>query len=101
MNLTLNIQKNTAQRLQKVLAQVDNQEVFVQNFIDFQRYELKKSLVLLGNDLNDFEKKYQKSSKAFYHDFQQGLLSDDEDYLLWSGIYEMWLENKNKLKVLE
>jgi len=36
-------------------------------------------------------------SETFYHQFEQGLLDDSEDYILWSGLYEMLQDNQQQL----
>ena len=36
-------------------------------------------------------------SDSFYEKFLQGDLNDDEDFMIWSGLYELLIENKNKL----
>ena len=40
------------------------------------------------------------SSEEFYQKFEQGLTGDNEDFIVWSGIYEMFYENEKKLSEL-
>jgi hypothetical protein len=50
--------------------------------------------------MKDFEEKYSMSSEEFYQKFEQGVMGDNEDYIVWSGIYEMFYENEKKLSEL-
>ena len=52
-------------------------------------------------DLYDFEKKYGISTKDFYTQYKAGKKGDDEDTLIWAGIYEMFLENMQKLSEIQ
>lgn len=47
-------------------------------------------------DLQEFEARYQMSSETFYEQFGQGILDDREDFIIWSGLYELLLGNKNQ-----
>jgi hypothetical protein len=47
-------------------------------------------------DLQEFEARYQMTSETFYQQFAQGILDDREDFILWSGLYELLLGNKNQ-----
>jgi hypothetical protein len=58
---------------------------------------LRKALLNIQIDLNKFEDKYNLSSDTFYKKFRAGELGDDEDYMLWAAIYEMFIENQNRL----
>jgi len=48
-----------------------------------------------------FEKKYNLSSSEFYEQFNSGSLGDEPDFILWSGTYEMYLENISQMQELE
>ena len=54
----------------------------------------------LQSDLQEFEAQYQMTTEAFYQQFSQGFLDDREDFIIWSGIYELLLENKNQSQSL-
>ena len=100
LNLKLQIQPQTEKRLKKILTFIQDEDIFVQNIIDYQIKELQKGIVNLSLDLKEFEDKYSMSSEEFYHKFEQGISGDDEDFILWSGLYEMYNENKQKLSEL-
>jgi hypothetical protein len=97
LNLALDIDRKTEEKLQKILSQYRKKEVFAQNIIQYEISQLRKALLNIQIDLNKFEDKYNLSSDAFYKKFQAGELGDDEDYMLWAGIYEMFIENQNRL----
>lgn len=100
LNLQLQIQPQTEQRLKRILAFTHDQEVFAQNIIAYQIAELKKGILNIRLDLKQFEEQYQLDSEIFYQQFEQGQLEDSEDYLLWAGLYEMLHKNTARLQKL-
>lgn len=60
-----------------------------------------ESLLNLRLDLKKFESQYQMPSDIFYHQFEQGLIDDHEDFMLWSGLYEMLQDNQQRLQELQ
>lgn len=101
LSLQLDIQPATAQRLQRLMSQVADQETFARNVIAFQVHELKRGILNLRLDLKKFEDQYHMPSDAFYMQFEQGLTDDREDYMLWSGLYEMLRSNQQQLQELQ
>ncbi|MDM8536947.1 hypothetical protein QUF70_09360 [Desulfobacterales bacterium HSG17] len=100
MNLKLHIQPQTEKRLKKILIQTQDEEIFVQNIIEYQIKELQNGIMNLQLDMKEFEDKYKMTSKEFYQKFEKGFTGDNEDFILWSGIYEMFCENEHKLSEL-
>jgi hypothetical protein len=100
LNLQLQIQPQTEQRLKRILAFTHDQEVFAQNIIAYQIAELKKGILNIRLDLKQFEEQYQLDSEIFYQQFEEGQLEDSEDYLLWAGLYEMLHKNTARLQEL-
>lgn len=101
LQLELNIQPQTAQRLIKVLASVPDEETFARDIIAYQIAELNKGLMNIRIDLKQFEQKYQQTTKEFYRQFQNGETDDSEDALLWAGLYEMLMDNERHLQELQ
>jgi hypothetical protein len=101
LNLKLDIDQDTEQKIKKILEYSQNEETFVQNIIDHQINELQKGITNLRIDLKEFEKNYKMSTEEFYQKFEQGISGDSEDFIIWSGIYEMLQENEIKLKELK
>ncbi|MFI3190901.1 hypothetical protein BCS42_00540 [Crenothrix sp. D3] len=97
LNFQLAIQPQTEQRLRKILNDTQDIEAFAQGIINYQITELQKAILNIQLDLQSYEKNYQMSSDSFYEKFLQGDLNDDEDFMIWSGLYELLIENKNKL----
>ncbi|MCK5720161.1 MAG: hypothetical protein KAH84_09475 [Thiomargarita sp.] len=100
LNLQLDVQPQTAKRLQKILAYIPNQESFVQDMIAFQISELRKAILAIRLDLQKYESIYQLETTQFYVQFQQGTLDDTKDFILWAGLYEMLQSNTIKLQEL-
>ena len=72
LNLQLNIQPHTEQRLKKLLEGIPDQEIFAQNFLEYQMTELKKGILNIRLDLKQFEDRYHISTQDFYHQFEAG-----------------------------
>ncbi len=100
LNLQLAVQPQTEQRLKKIFNQVHDAENFAQGIICYQISELHKSNLNLKLDLKAFETKYNLSSKNFYQQFSQGELTDEEEFMTWSGLYEMFCQNQQQLNEL-
>jgi len=45
----------------------------------------------LTERLGEYESKYGYSTIDFYRRFQSGELGDDDDLLMWSGLYHLYL----------
>jgi hypothetical protein len=101
LNLHLEVQPKTAQRLRQILEFYPDQETFAQNFIAYQIAELKRGILNLRLDLKEYEEKYQLSTKDFYQQFTQGTVGDREDYIIWAGLYEMLRTNEQRSQELE
>lgn len=100
MNIKLHIHPETEKKLKKILTYAQDEELFAQNIIDYQISELQRGIVNIRIDLKEFEEKYQISSEEFYQQFSTGISGDDEDFIVWAGIYEMLRENEMKLSEL-
>lgn len=101
LNLQLNVQPKTAQRLRRILELHPDEESFAQHIISYQITELKRSIIDLRIDILEYEKKYQLTSDDFYHRFNQGNTDDSDDYILWAGLYEMLRKNEKRLQALQ
>ena len=101
VNIQLQLQPQTEERLLKILDQYQNQELFAQDIIEYQIAELKRAILNIRLDLQQFEQKYQISTEEFYQQFKNGTLEDTDDFMVWAGIYEMLCENTRKLEELQ
>jgi hypothetical protein len=45
----------------------------------------------LSEKLREYERKYGYSTIEFYRRFQSGELGDDDDLMMWSGLYHLYL----------
>ncbi len=101
IELSLNLNEETEEKLKKILAQYSNRELFAKNIIKYETSELKKSIINLKIDLKNFENKYKLSTEEFTQKFEMGKLGDDEDFIIWAGLYDMLTQNLKKLTELE
>ena len=100
LNFQFSVQPQTEQRLKKILNSVQDAESFARSIIAYQISELQKSILNLRLDLNELEQKYQMTSQEFQEKFSQGILEDDADFMVWSGLYEMLCQNQLQLREL-
>ncbi|MBN2011459.1 hypothetical protein JW960_19155 [candidate division KSB1 bacterium] len=101
IEIGLNLKKDTEKKLKKIIAQYSDNEVFANQIINYETSELKKAIINLQIDLKKFERKYDLSSKEFYQKFDSGELGDNEDFIIWAGLFEMLNQNLNRLAELE
>jgi hypothetical protein len=101
LDFQLSVQPETEKRLKKILNTIKDPENFAQSIIDYQIAELQKSNLNLKLELADLEKQYQMTSEEFYQKFSQGMVGDAEHFIIWSGLYEMLLQNEANLHELQ
>ncbi len=100
LDFQFSVQPQTEQRLKKILNSVQDPETFARNIISYQISELQKSILNIRLDLGEFEQKYQMTSEEFQNKFSQGVLEDDADFMVWSGLYEMLCQSQIQLHEL-
>ena len=100
LDFQFSLQPQTEQRLKKILNSIQDTESFARSIISYQISELQKSILNLRLDLNELEQKYQMTSQEFQEKFSQGVLEDDADFMVWSGLYEMLCQNQLQLREL-
>ncbi len=99
--IKLQLSSKTEQRLKQLMLLHGNKESFFKKLIDNHIREMKLGVHNIEQDLKQFENKYDMDSQLFYEKFSNGELSDEIDFITWSGIYEMYLKDKAKIKKLE
>ncbi|RLD65839.1 MAG: hypothetical protein DRI95_07875 [Bacteroidetes bacterium] len=99
--IQLQLSKKTEQRLKQIMLLHKDKDNFFNKMIDYQINELKLSILNIEKDLKQFEKKHEIGSKLFYERFENGKIGDEDDYIVWAGIYEMFLRDKQKLEKLQ
>jgi len=100
LDFQFSVQPQTEQRLKKILNSIQDMESFARSIISYQISELQKSILNLRLDLGELEQKYQMTSHEFQEKFSQGILEDDADFMVWSGLYEMLCQNQLQLHEL-
>jgi len=101
LEFALDLQEETKRKFKKILDQYSDKEIFAKNIIEYETSQLKKGIINIQIDLKNFEKKYEMTSKDFYQKFKSGEFGDDEDFIIWAGIYEMLGQNQKRLAELE
>ena len=99
--IQLQLSNRTEQRLKQVMLLHIDKDNFFNKMINYQISELKLGLYNIEKDLKQFEKKHAMDTKLFYEKFKTGEIGDKDDYIIWSGIYEIFLRDKQKIKKLQ
>jgi hypothetical protein len=50
----------------------------------------------LSEQLREYERKYGYSTIELYRRFQSGDLGDDDDLMMWSGLYHLYMTQVGK-----
>ena len=74
-----------------------SKEVLFDEFIAYCIHRIKRGIARMQLDLEIYEKKYNMNTLDFYKQFEAGALGDENDFMLWAGIYELQLDTKNRL----
>ena len=101
LTLNLKLQPDIERKLNYLISKQGNIELFFKDFLSYKIAQLEKAIFNIEKDLRKFERKYNISSHVFYQQFEAGKLGDEDDYMVWSGIYEMLQENRTELKKIQ
>jgi len=99
--LEFQLEPQTESKIKKILENYSDKEVFFKDIIQKEINDLKNGIINIEMDLKKFESKYNLTTGEFYRKFKEGELGDEEDFLIWAGIYEMQIDSKKKLSELE
>ena len=87
--ITIELDNSLASKLDGLIRFFGDKDMMFNKFVEFHCKNTQREIVRIQADLDAYEQKYDMSSKHFYEAFERGKLEDSEDYILWSGIYEM------------
>lgn len=96
--VTIELENNIAKKWNNLIQFFGNDNILFEDFVNFHRNKIKREIIHLEKDLESFEKKYNLLSKDFYAQFEAGKLEDSNDFIIWSGVYEMTLNSKQNLE---
>ena len=95
--ITLESNSDSANKLNSYINSFGNKDLLIDKFLDFQVKVLKREVSRIQIDLDEFEKRYNRTSMEFYTLFERGELEDSKDFTIWAGLCELQIESKNKL----
>ena len=101
ITLNLKLQPDIEQRLNYLISKKGDIDLFFKDFLTYKISQLEKAIFNMEKDLRKYERKYKLTSQEFYHQFEAGKFGDEDDYMVWSGIYELLQENKTELKKIQ
>ncbi len=98
--ITVNLDTDLAKQWNKLASLIGDQNILFSEFIEYHKRSAQREIARMEVDLATYEDKYKMSSEDFYNKFDCGELDDTQDFVVWSGIYEMQLDSKKKLAEL-
>ncbi len=98
--ITLELDDDLAKKISNLARYIGDKDLMFTHFIDFHEKKTKREIARMEQDLYMYETKYKMASPIFYDQFEAGQLPDSQDFVVWSGIYEMLLESRQKLEAL-
>jgi len=102
--LTLELDQQTEVRFGKLLKlHGSNYTKLINSMLDYRINELKKGIRNIELHFSAYERKYKMKSSDFYSDYENGIFGEDShnnDFMIWSGEYESYVEFQNELKQL-
>ena len=72
-------------------------EKLVEDQIKHEEAELQR----LRPRLDEYEERYQLSSKDFFQRYQNGEMGDDMDFFEWNVFYKMFQDSQQRLHLLK
>ncbi|MEM8527576.1 MAG: hypothetical protein AAGG68_23240 [Bacteroidota bacterium] len=99
-DITISVENNLAQKMDKLVQFFGSKDLLFAHFIDFHKKKIQREIARIQKDLEQYEQQYSMPSAVFFEQFENGKLEDTKDFILWSGIYEMQLNSKQKLEQL-
>lgn len=102
--LTLELDKQTEIRFNKLLNIYGcNYATLINSMIDYRINELKKGISNIELDFMAYEHKYNMKTPVFYSKYENGEFGEEShnnDFMIWSGEYESYIEFGNELNQL-
>jgi hypothetical protein len=97
------ILKNSKKKIDILLSFGAGEELdtSLNKLIVFQIAKYRSNINQIGQDLNEFERKYRMSSEKFFHKFESGNMGDDADFFEWASLYENVILYSQRIKSLE
>jgi hypothetical protein len=99
-NITIEVQPRLAKKIDAFLQYFGSKDMLFDQFIEYHIRKIKREISGMQVQLDKYEQKYQITSEVFYQKFSVGELGDEDDFMMWAGIYELQTESKNKLSKL-
>jgi hypothetical protein len=97
LSLKLDLQPQLEEKIKYILSSYSDKNIFFKELISNKIIELERSVTNIEKDLRKFELKYRMDSEKFYSEFENGNFGDEDDYMIWSGIFELYLKNQKEL----
>ena len=97
LTLQLDLKPHIEERIKYLLSKKSDKEVFFKDFLMYKIRELEKGIVKMKIDMRKYENQYKMSSEVFFEKFEKGEFGDEEDYMIWSGLCELYQKDTEEL----
>ncbi len=98
--IVIDVQPQIANKFNAYVQLFGSKELLLDKFVDYQINRVKREIVRMQSELDKYENKYHLNTPEFYKAFENGQFGDENDFMIWAGIYELQLDSKNKLAQL-
>ena len=71
-----------------MIAENERETQILKNSLERELRFIEHSIKKTAEKLREFEKKHDMSSEEFYRKFEEGKLSDSQEFMLWASEFE-------------
>lgn len=96
----IDLDAGIAHKLEAFAKLLGSKEILLNEFFEYHKERMRQGIAQMQIDLAQYESKYNMKTEDFYRQFENGAFGDDDDFMLWAGIYELLKDSKNKLEKL-
>lgn len=94
--ITIEIESKLAEKMDQLIQFFGSKDLLFKDFMEFHIKKIQRKIVSMRSNLKQYEEQYDMASAEFFEQFENGQLEDSQDFVLWSGIYEMQVNSQKQ-----
>jgi len=98
--IVIDLQPQIANKFNAYVQLFGSKDLLFEKFVDYHVNRTKREIVRMQLELDKFEEKYHINTNEFYKAFENGQFGDENDFMIWAGIYELQVDSKSKLNCI-
>jgi hypothetical protein len=98
--ITINLDSHTAEKFNSFVQAFGSKELLFEKFIEYHKNKLIREIAAMQIDLDAFENNITCIAKSFFKGLRTGQLGDENDFILWAGLFELQRDSKERLNLL-